>query len=185
MQLDELKKSMSTLEQVLAKTSTDIKINVTVSQTAKAKILKKFRQSFISCLILAVVFAAAIAGGINNLSFPVSLKIYLVIYLLLAAVWYMYMYLKLRRIDIVKLAPAKLFSETANVKMLMLSGEIFFGVGIVILFTLLFPKAWTFNRVGFWAMAVTLVAALVFSILHYWPQYIKLFRDLNSIKEKE
>ena len=40
MQLDELKKSMSTLDQLLAKTNTDIKINVSTSETAKSKILK-------------------------------------------------------------------------------------------------------------------------------------------------
>ena len=43
MQLNELKKSMSTLEQVLAKTNSDIEINVSTSQTAKTKILKKIR----------------------------------------------------------------------------------------------------------------------------------------------
>lgn len=183
MELDELKKSMSTLEQVLAKATTDIKINVSVSETAKTKILKKIRQSFTSCLILAVVFAAMIAGGINQLSFPVGLKIYLVVYLMLAGIWYIFLYLKLRRIDIATVAPAQLFSKTANFKMLMLSGEIFFGMGIVILFTLLFPSAWAFNRLGFWAMIATLAAAIIFSAVHYWPQYIKLFRDLNSIKE--
>ncbi len=35
MQLNELKKSMSTLEQVLAKTNSDIKINVSTSQPPK------------------------------------------------------------------------------------------------------------------------------------------------------
>lgn len=183
MELDELKKSMSTLEQVLAKTNTDIKINVSASETAKSKLLKKLRQSFTACLILAVVFAAMIAGGMSQLSFPLGLKIYLVVYLMLAGVWYMFLYLKLRRIDVAAVAPAQLFSKTANFKMLMLSGEIFFGIGVVILFTLLFPRAWDFNRVGFWAMIATLAAAIIFSVVHYWPQYIKLFRDLNSIKE--
>ena len=102
---------------------------------------------------------------------------------MLAGSWYIFLYLKLRRIDVATVAPAQLFSETANFKMLMLSGEIFFGIGIVILFTLLFPNAWAFNRVGFWAMIATLAAAITFSAVHYWPQYIKLFRDLNSIKE--
>ena len=96
-----------------------------------------------------------IAGGINQLSFPVGLKIYLVVYLMLAGSWYIFLYLKLRRID----------------------------VATVALFTLLFPNAWAFNRVGFWAMIATLAAAITFSAVHYWPQYIKLFRDLNSIKE--
>lgn len=183
MELDELKKSMSTLEQVLAKTNTDIKIDVAASETAQTKILKKIRQGFLSCLILAVVFAAGAIGGINPNSFPLGQKIYLVVYMLLGAGWYIFMYHKLRNINIAALPPAKLFSKTANIKMLMLSGEIFFIIGIVILFTMLFPTAWAFNRVGFWAMIITLVGAVIYSVLHYWPQYIKLFRDLNSIKE--
>lgn len=183
MQLDELKKSMSTLDQILAKTNSDIKINVSASETAKTKILRKFRQSFTSCLILAVVFAAMIAGNINPYSFPVHLKIYIIVYMLLAAIWSMFMYRKLSKINIATLPPAKLFSKTANIKMLVLTGEIVFGIGIVILFTLLFPQAWANNRIGFWAMIATLIAAIIFSVLHYWPQYIKLFRDLNSIKE--
>ena len=183
MQLDELKKSMSTLEQVLAKTNSNIKINVSASETAQVKILKKFKQGFICCLILAAVFAIGAISGVNPHSFPLGQKIYLVVYLLLGAVWYMFIYRKLRKINIAALPPAKLFSKTANIKMLMLSGEIFFIIGIVILFAMLFPTAWAFNRVGFWAMVITLVGAIVYSVLHYWPQYIKLFRDLNSIKE--
>lgn len=183
MELDELKKNMSTLEQILAKTNTDIKIDVAASETAQTKILKKFRQGFLSCLILAVVFAAGAIGGINPNSFPLGQKIYLVIYLLLGAVWYIFMYHKLRNINIAALPPAKLFSKTANIKMLMLSGEIFFIIGIVILFAMLFPTAWASNRVGFWAMIITLAGAVIYSVLHYWPQYIKLFQDLNSIKE--
>ncbi len=183
MELNELKKSMSTLDQVLAKTNTEIKINVSASETAKTKILKKLRLSFTHGFILAGVFAAMIARGINHPSFPVGLQIYLVVYLLLGGIWYIFLYLKLRRINVATYAPAQLFSKTANFKMLMLSGEIFFGIGLVIFFTLLFPSAWTFNRFGFWAMIATLAVSIIFNAVHYWPQFIKLFRDLNSIKE--
>lgn len=182
MELKELKKSMSTLEQVLAKTNTDIKINISASETAQVKILKKFRQSIICCLILAAIFAAMAIGGINQQSFPFGLKMYMVVYLLLGAVWYIFMYFKLRRINIAALTPAKLFSKTARLRLFMLSGEIVFGIGIVILFTLLFPNAWVYNRLGFWAMIAGLIAATIFSVVHYWPQYIKLLRELDSIK---
>ena len=183
MQLDELKKSMSTLEQVLARTNTEIKINVAVSETAQTKILKKFRQGAISCLILAFVFAAMAIGGINPHSFPIGLKIYLVVYLLLGGIWYGIMYLKLRHIKVADLPPAKLFSKTTRLRLFLIYGEIVFGIGIVILFTLLFPNAWVHNRLGFWAMIVTLVIAVVYGIIHILPQYIRLFRELNSIKE--
>lgn len=46
-----------------------------------------------------------------------------------------------------------------------------------------FPNAWAHNRFGFWAMAVTLVIAVVYGIIHILPQYIRLFRELDSIKE--
>ncbi len=32
-------------------------------------------------------------------------------------------------------------------------------------------------------MAATLLFAIVYGIVYMWPQYMKLFRDLNSIKE--
>ena len=93
------------------------------------------------------------------------------------------MYIKLRNINIAALPPAELFSRTARLRLLVLSGEIVFGIGIVILLTLLLPNAWAYNRTGFWAMAVGLAVAVIFSVVHYWPQYIRLFRELDSIKE--
>lgn len=32
-------------------------------------------------------------------------------------------------------------------------------------------------------MAATILFAIIYGIVHIWPQYLKLFRDLNSIKE--
>ena len=32
-------------------------------------------------------------------------------------------------------------------------------------------------------MTIGLILGIVYSIFHYWPQYVILFRDLNSIKE--
>ena len=183
MQLDELKKSMSTLEQELAKTNSDIKINVSTSQTAKTKILKKFRQGFVSCVILAIAFATMPLDNVTPQSFPNYLKIGMSVCLAVGAVWYIFMYFKLNRIDIAALPPAKLFSKTANIKLMMISGEVFFIVYLVIFFTLLFQSFWNYNRIGFWAMVATLLFAIVYGIVHMWPQYIKLLRDLNSIKE--
>ncbi len=174
MQLDELKKSMSTLEQVLAKTNSDIKIDVSTSQTAKSKILNKFRQGFVSCIILAVVFTAMALGNVETQSFPNYLKIGMAVCLAVGAVWYVFIYFKLNRIDIAALTPANL---------MMISGEVFFIVCLVVFFTLLSQSFWSYNQIGFWAMAATLLFAIVYSIVYMWPQYMKLFRDLNSIKE--
>ena len=191
MQLDELKKSMSTLEQVLAKTNTDIKINVSASktinvstsETAKSKILKKFRKAYTSLLLVAIIFVAAAIYNINPISFPLYLKIYLSSFLAIGAIWYIYLYRKLKSINIAVLSPKQLFSKTATIKLLTLSGEIFIGMCLVFFFALLLPSVWTFHRIGFWIMTIGLILGIVYSIFHYWPQYINLFRDFNSIKE--
>ncbi len=179
MKLDELKKNMSTLDQVLAKTNSDIKINVSASETAQAKILKKFRQIMTSCAILAVVFTAMIIGGISPHKFSIHLKICLVAYSLVCTIWYAYLYFKLKNINIAVLSPAQLFSKTANIRILMISGEIFFGIVI----GLLLIYALYSNPTALWALAYSFVVWIVVSVFHYWPQYIKLFSDLNSIKE--
>lgn len=183
MKLNELKKSMSTLEQVLAKTNTDIKINVSASKTAQTKILKEFRKAYTSLLLVAIIFVAAAIYNINPISFPLYLKIYLSSFLAIGAIWYIYLYRKLKSINIAVLSPKQLFSKTATIKLLTLAGEIFIGMCLVSFFALLLPSVWTFHRVGFWIMTIGLILGIVYSIFHYWPQYVKLFRDLNSIKE--
>ncbi len=179
MQLDELKKNMSKLDKVLDKTGSDIKINVAASETAQSKILKKFRQVMTNCAILAVVFTAMIIGGFSPQKFTLQFKIYLVIYLLICVIWYGYLYFTLKKINIATLTPAKLFYKTAKIKRLMISGEIFFGVVIgLILINGLYN-----NPTALWALSVSFVVWIVLGVSHYWPQYIRLFRDLNSIKD--
>ena len=143
MKLNELKKSMSTLEQVLAKTNTDIKINVSASKTAQTKILKEFRKAYTSLLLVAIIFVAAAIYNINPISFPLYLKIYLSSFLAIGAIWYIYLYRKLKSINIAVLSPKQLFSKTATIKLLTLSGEIFIGMCLVFFFALLLPSVWT------------------------------------------
>ena len=52
--------------------------------------------------------------------------------LAVGAVWYVFIYFKLNRIDIAALPPANLFSKTANIKLMMISGEVFFIVCLVV-----------------------------------------------------
>lgn len=182
MELNELRKSMSTLEQVLAKTDADISINVSASETAQVKILRKFRQGGIMCIVLAAIFALAAIVNINPLSFPRYLKVYMVILLVTGTVWYIFMYKRLKHINVGTLAPVELFRKTATLKMLMVSAEVFLSVGMVVFFALCLPHAWDFNRFGFWAVIIGLVAVTIYSVLHYYPKYIRLFRELNSIK---
>lgn len=183
MQLDDLKKSMSTLEQALAKTNNEITLDVSASVTAQAKLLKNFRKGFISCLILAVVFAATAIGDISPVSIPLHIKIYLSSFLALGAIWYIYLHHKLKDIHIASITPSQLFSETSTIKLLTISGEIFFGGCLIVLFALLLPHEWIYNPIGFWTTAIVLVIGIILGLIHYIPQYRKLFCDLNSVKE--
>lgn len=183
MQLDELKKNMSTLEQVLAKTNSDITIDVSASENAQTKILKKYRQAFTSTAILTIVFALSWIGNVNSLAFPVHIRAFLVIYLAIASIWYIYMYFKLKKVDISRLAPAKLFSETTSIKLYTLSGEVVSGIALAVFFTLFLPNLSTISLLAFWLCVIALALSLILSISYFWPKYIKLFRDLNTIKE--
>jgi hypothetical protein len=183
MQLDEFKKSMSLLDQVLSQTSADIRINVSASQNAQTKILKKYRQAFTSCAVLAVVFVLLWIGDVNPQALPTYIKAFLVTYLSLASAWYVFLYLKLKKVNISLLTPARLFSETTTVKLLTLYGEITLGVAAAVFFTLFLQNMLVSNLLAFWLCVVTLIASLVLSICFMWPRYIKLFRDLNTIKE--
>lgn len=182
MQLDELKNSMTVLEQVLAKTNADIRINVSASATAQRKILKKYRFGAISCLVLSAIFTASAIFNINPESFPQGLKIYLIVLLAIATIWYHLMYIDLRKVNIATMLPAQLFAKTARLKLLLMAGEAVFTVGMAVFFALVFPHAWVFHRFGFWAMSVALPLVILYSILRTWPAYIRLFRELNTIK---
>ncbi|WP_289858727.1 hypothetical protein [uncultured Muribaculum sp.] len=183
MQLDELKKGMSTLEQVLAKTDTEITINVSVSETAQTKILKKYRQNIISCAIIAIVFGCLWVGNVSTEKLPGFYKAFISIITAVASVWYIFLYYLLKKIDIASCSPAILFKKTSSFKILNLTGEIIIGVGIVVLFTLYIQHLWLNNYAAFWATLVTLSIGMVIGSVYFLPKYIKLFRDLDSIKE--
>lgn len=182
MQLDELKKSMSTLDRVLEKTSTDISINVTASETAQAKILKKYRQSFLSTAILAIVFTLTGFGNADTSSFPTTLRVFLVVYLAVASIWYVFMYFKLKKINIAALAPARLFAATTTIRLLTLTGEIVLGIGLAVFFALFLSNLLNVNPFAFWACIATIAGAGVWGVAYMWPKYIRLFHDLNTIK---
>lgn len=182
MQLDELKRSMSVLDHILDKTQTEIQINVEASQTAQTRLLKKYRQNIMSCGILAAVFGLTLSGGINENQIPMEQRVFLVIYLATAAIWYAIMYLKLKRMKIGTLPTAKLFSESTTIKLLNLTGEIVFAIGAAIFFTLFLQHMLATNMTAFWLCVGTLSFGVIWGALYTVPKYIKLFRDLNTLK---
>ncbi len=182
MQLVELKKNMSVLDQVLAKTSTNIEINVTASNTARERILKKYRQSCTNCLIITAVFICLLIGNVSATELPNMYKAYIAIMCAMASVWYIFLFFRLKNINISELVPRELFAATTKIKMLTLSGEIFFGIALAVFFTLLLSDMLEKSPIVFVLIVATLAFGLIRSAVYFWPRYIKLFRDLSSIK---
>ncbi|MDE6527757.1 MAG: hypothetical protein K2L78_01760, partial [Muribaculaceae bacterium] len=105
MQIKDLKNSMSALEEVLAKTSSEIRIDVGASESAQGRILGRFRQSAVSAGIIALVFTSLWIGNANPEGLPMLIKAFLSIYCAVAAGWYVFLYFRLRKIDISMLKP--------------------------------------------------------------------------------
>lgn len=183
MQLDELRKNMSTLEQVLAKTSADIRINVEVSETAQSRILRKYHQAAKNCAIVAIVFCCLWIGNVSPDKLPNLYKGFITVLCGAGAVWYAYLSIRLKKIEIARLKPSALISETTTIKLLTLAGETVFGLALAVFFTLLLSEMIATNLLVFWLIAGCLAAGLTWSALYVWPRFIRLFSDLNSIKE--
>ena len=64
-----------------------------------------------------------------------------------------------------------------------LSGEVVSGIALAVFFTLFLSNLNTISSLAFYLCITTLVLALILSLCYFWPKYIKLFRDLNAIKE--
>lgn len=182
MQLEELKKNMSVLDLVLAKTSSDIKVNIAASETAQHKILKKYRQAFMSNLVLAVVFSCLWIGNVDPVKLLNMYKAYIAVMCAAASAWYLFLFMRLRKVEISLLTPKSLFSETTKIKILTLSGEVFFGLLLTVFFTLFLSEMFVTNQLVFVLIVGLLSVSLVWSVVYVWPRYIKLFRDLNSIQ---
>lgn len=182
MQLTELKQNMSILDRMLAKTSADITVDVTASETAQSKLLKKFRQGIINNAVLAAVFACLWIGDVTPDKLPNLFKGFISILTAIAAVWYLILFTRLKKINIARLSPSKLLSATTTIKLLTLSGEVAFGIALAVFFTMLLTEMFATNILAFWLIIATLVIALVWGIVYTVPRYVKLFGDLNSLR---
>lgn len=183
MQIEEMKKSMSVLEQLLAKTNTDIKIDVAASETARKKILKRYRQGIISSGVLALVFMISWLGKGIMQSFATYQRAFLAIYLAAAALWYLFLYIKLRQINVSQLSPIKLLEKSTRLKIYTFSGEAVATIGLAVFFALFTPDLLEVSPLAFWMCIITLAVGLTSSAVFYLPKYFRLFSELNSIKE--
>ncbi len=181
MNLADLKKSMSTLDDVLAKKSGDsIDFDTETCNTAQKKIMKQFRHGALSCIIIAIVFLIAWNAGLGNDAFPLAYKLYLGIFLAMAAVWYRFLYLKTRKINIAIATPMQTMKQVASLRFYTLAGEIVLGMAMVVFFTLFLSNLWVVGRYRFWIVIAATVIFLVLLITVFLPKTIRNFKNLTA-----
>ncbi len=182
MDLDELKKSMSTLDDVLAKeTSDNINLKSTKCDTAQRRIMKMYCKGAISCPILAVVFLCAWNSGFGNDAFPTALKIFLCIFLCIATIWYGYLYFKTKKIDISVSTPMQTMRQVSTLRLFALIGEFVLGMAMAVFFTLFLSNLWVVGRYRFWIVIAATGVFLILLTTVFLPRTIRDFKNLTAI----
>lgn len=181
MNLDELKKSMSTLDEVLAQKSSDpIKLNTNTCQSAQGRIAKLYRKNILVCGVLAVVFLLTGIGGVNAEIFPTGLKLFLGIFLGIAALWYTVLYKRTKDIDVASDTPMQTMKKVASLRLSALVGEIVGMIMITIFFTMLFSHLWSLDHYKVWLIAGALFIAVIYD-LYKLRQTVRDFNSLTAI----
>ena len=173
---------MSVLEQVLAKSKEEFLIDILASETAQTKLAKVYKQNVRNCLLVSIIPVVLLVSGSNTGSFPLYLKIFLLVYLLLAASWYVFLWNKTEKINIISLTPISLLTATSKLKLYTLAGEIFFIVGLTVFFSLFLTNLWEFSPLSFGLVIGTLLFGITFTLTFYVPKLRKVFNELVSIK---
>ena len=182
MELNDLKKNMSILEQVLAKSNDEFLIDVSASETAQTKLAKVYKQNVRNCLFASIIPVVLLVSGSNIGTFPLFLKIFLLVYLLLGAFWYAFLWGSVKKINIISLTPISLLSTTSKLKLYTLAGEIFFIIGLTVFFSLFLSNLWNFSPLSFGLVIATLFFGITFTLTFYVPKIRKIFKELESIK---
>ena len=181
MNLDELKQSMLTLDDVLAEKSFDaISFNTVTCDTAQKKIMKMYRNGAVSCVILAIVFLIAWNAELGNDAFPLAYKLFLGIFLLVAAIWYGYLYLKIKKINITVSTPMQTMKQVTSLRFYALTGEIILGMAMVVFFTLFLSNLWVVGQYRFWIVIAAIVVFLILLVTVYLPRTIRDFKNLTA-----
>ncbi len=183
MNLDELKKSMATLDDVLAQKSIEpIRLNSETCNTAQRKIMNQFRQGALSCIILGIVFPFAWSAGLGKNSFPLPYKLFMEIFCLIAAGWYGFLYFKTKKINIAANTPIQTMKQVAALRLYTLSGEITLGMAMAVFFTLFLSNLWVVGPDRFWIVIAATVIYIILLVTVFLPRTIRNFKNLTSIE---
>lgn len=182
MNLDELKKSMSTLDDVLAeKSGENINFNSAACNTAQKRIAKLYRKNILMCGVLAIVFLLTGIGGVNEETFPSTLKFFLSIFLGISALWYNWLYYKTKRINVLTDAPMKTMNKVASLRLSALIGDIVLAICLTVFFTLLLSHLWALAHYKVWLIAGALFVALIYSGI-VMRKTIRDFKNLTAME---
>lgn len=183
MTLDELKQSMSTLDDVLAeKSGIDINLDTTTCDTAQKRILKQYRKGATSSAILAVVFTTLWCARIDQNVFPLAYKLYLGVFMAAATAWYIFLYFKTKSIYVYASTPMQTMRKVASLRLYALAGEISFGMALVVFFTLFLSNLWAVKEYTFWIVLSAITIFLIIGIIFYLPRTIRNFKNLTATK---
>ncbi len=183
MNLDELKKSMSTLDDVLAQKSGDpINFETKTCDTAQKKIMRMYRNGAIICGLFIPFFLIAWHSGLGNDAFPLSYKIFLESFLFIAAIWYAFLYSKTKKINILVSTPMQTMKEVASLRLYALTGEIVLGMAMAVFFTLFLSNLWVVGPYRFWIVLTATVIFLILLVTIFLPRTIQNFKNLTAME---
>lgn len=181
MNLDELKKSMSTLDDVLAqKNSEAISFNTEICTSAKSRIAKQYRRSLLNCGVLAAVFIILWLSGTAESAFPVAMKGFFGIFMAVAAIVYMVLYRSIKKIQPAISTPMHIMKQVASLRLYTLVAEIFFAVVLAVFFTIFLSNLWVLDTWTFWLISGTLLVSIIIALIML-PKKIRDFRELTAI----
>ncbi len=181
MNLDELKKSMSTLDDVLAqKSNNPINLNSEICNSAQIRIAKQYRRNILNCSVLAAVFITMWISGTGESSFPVGIKGFLGIYMAVAAVVYLFLYRFIKKIQPATSTPMQMMKQVASLRLYTLVAEIFFAIILAVFFTIFLSNLWALGTYTFWLVAVALLVNIIIAVIML-PKKIRDFRELTAM----
>lgn len=181
MNLDELKKSMSTLDDMLAEKSGDtMNFNVEVCNSAQNRVAKQFRKNILGCGVIAVVFIVLWLSGTDEPSFPVAMKGFLGVYMAVATLGYVILYHLIKKIQVASSSPMVVMKQVASLRLYTLITEIILAIVLAVFFTLFLSNLWSLGTFSFWLVGGYLLASLIIAAIML-PKKIRDFNNLTAI----
>ena len=181
MNLDELKKSMSTLDDILAqKNSEPIKFNTETCTSARSRISKQYRKNILNCGVVAVVYIILWLSGKDASVFPVALKGFLGVFMAVAAIVYLLLYRSIKKINLATSTPMQIMKQVASFRLYTLVAEIFFALVLAVFFTIYLSNLWALGTYIFWIVSGALLVCIIIALIML-PKKIKVYRELTAI----